>query len=298
MPPIRPLVFAVLALALLGFGPAARAEFTLDLDEVRRLAASLPGDAPSEIRYEQVARFAFYDAMLVGGDPWRPAPLPVIAYQLVFPSQTILVDTGLDAATAKHTLLLRDFDAAASERVRAAMARAAQIVITHEHEAHIGNIASYPALETLTPALRLTAEQLANRAGMKPAVLPTAPFASYTPLHYEHLYALAPGVVLIKAPGHSPGSQIVYVRLANGHELLLIGDVCTRLRNIELERERPWFMTFVIGENRAQVLEQLHVLHGLMQTEPALAILPNHDGAALAALAARGWLQPGFVPVP
>ncbi len=103
---------------------------------------------------------------------------------------------------------------------------------------------------------------------MKPAVLPLAPLADYTPLHYDALYALAPGVVLIKSPGHSPGSQMVYVRLADGRELLFIGDISTRLRNIELERERPWFMTVVIGEDRKAVLAELKTLHQLMQTNP------------------------------
>lgn|GEM_PF-151079 len=298
----RLLVTVALVLPMYGLlvlhSPAAQAEFPLDLAAVRALAESLPGDKPLAVRYEQVGAFVFYEAMLVAGDPWRKTPLPIVAYQLVFPEQTILIDTGLERATASHTLMLPQFNDAASAKVRAAMDAAAQIVITHEHEDHIGSITTAPNLAALKPKLRLTAEQFANRAGMKPAVLPLAPLADYTPLHYDARYALAPGVVLIKSPGHSPGSQMVYVRLADGRELLFIGDISTRLRNIELERERPWFMTVVIGEDRKAVLAELKTLHQLMQTNPEIAIIPSHDGAVLKMRTDAGLLVAGFLPPP
>jgi glyoxylase-like metal-dependent hydrolase (beta-lactamase superfamily II) len=168
------------------------------------------------------------------------------------------------------------------------------IIITHEHMDHIGGIAVHPHLARLLPALRLTDEQLNNPAGMKPVELPADVMKAYRPIHYEGLLAIAPGVVLVKAPGHTPGSQMVYVRRADGHELLLIGDVSWRLRNLDQVRERPLFMTAIIHEDREQVLGEFEALHELMQHEPGIAIVPGHDGPAVAALAAAGILQQGF----
>ena len=87
---------------------------------------------------------------------------------------------------------------------------------------------------------------------------------------------------------------MVYVRRADGRELLLLGDVSWRQRNIDALRERPLFMTLMIGENREAVMAQFVALHALRESEPALALVPGHDGAAVEALAAAGTLQKGF----
>ena len=138
------------------------------------------------------------------------------------------------------------------------------------------------------------AEQLGNPRGVAPAKLPEAVMQGYQPLRYDGLLALAPGVVLIKAPGHTPGSQMVYVSRADGGELLFLGDVSWRQRNIEYVRERPLFMTLLIGEDRHAVLAEFKALHALMQREPGIALVPGHDGPAVQKIAATGLLQAGF----
>lgn len=279
--------------ALVRHSPAPTNEFDLDLTGIRALAGA-PGAGPTEIRYEEVLALRFSEAMLMAGDPWKPTPMSVYSYQLVYPDRTVIVDTALAKADGKPEFLGLHYDDAAYQRMNAAMLRAARIVITHEHMDHIGGVAAHPQLAELRPALRLTAEQLANPAGMAPVEMPSEPMLGYEPLRYERLHALAPGVVLIKAPGHTPGSQMVYVRRADGRELLFLGDVSWRLRNIEHVRERPLFMTLLIGENRQQVLAQFQALHALARSEPGVALIPGHDGPAVSTLAAEGLLTAGF----
>lgn len=308
---LRRLLWTALVLAAIGLpayyalavhSPAPDGDFPLDLARVRALADSLPGSKPAEVRFERVMSMNFTEAMLMAGDPWRRAPMPVYSFQLVFPGQpgqpgqTLVIDTALDRAIAKPDFIVDSFDEAAYQRMNAAMDRAAQIVVTHEHMDHIGGIAAHPRLAQILPAVRLTAEQLANPRGMAPARLPEAAFQGYSPLGYDDLLAIAPGVVLIKAPGHSPGSQMVYVRRADGRELLFLGDVSWRRRNIEHVRERPLFMTLMIGEDRHAVLAQFKTLRALMEREPALALVPGHDLPAVQAIAAAGLLQAGFAP--
>lgn len=280
--------------ALVLHSPPPSGTFNLDLARLRVLADSIPGDKAYAVRYEEVLALRFVEAMVLAGEPWTATPMPVFSYQLVFPDRTIIVDTAMAKADGKPEFLGLRYDEPAYQRMNAAMAKAAMIVITHEHVDHIGGITAHPGLASLKPALRLTAEQVANRKGMAPVKLPDGALAGYEPLKYDDLYALAPGVVLVKSPGHTPGSQMVYVKLADGREILFLGDVSWRQLNVERIRERPLFMTLLLGEDRQAVLAQFRALNDLSRTAPEVAQVPGHDGPVVEALAAAGLLQRGF----
>lgn len=263
----------------------------LDLAEVRRLAASLPGERPTALRVERVAAFHFPGIAVVAGESWAQTEMAVFSYQLVFPGRTAVVDTAMDGQAAGSA----SFEPAAYQRMSRALGAADFIVVTHEHFDHLGGLVAQPDLARLLPHVRLTKEQVAHPEKLKPVELPSGALEGYAPLEYERAYALAPGVVLIKAPGHTPGSQLVYVQRADGAEFLFLGDVAWHRQNVDQVRERARLVTaFFLGEDRTQVLLELAELNRLAKGEPQLHLVPGHDAPAVQALVAAHLLEEGF----
>ncbi len=267
--------------------------FSIDIGEVRKLADAVPGAKPAEVRVENVAAFAFPGIAVVAGDSWKRVGMPVFSYQVVYPDHTAIIDTALDDRIGGGNLA--SFDKDAYGRMEKAMGGAKLILITHEHMDHIGGIAEAADLKSILPAVKLTKEQFDHPERSVPAAFPKGALDGYRPLVYDKYDAIAPGMVLIKSPGHSPGSQMIYVRKADGGEILFIGDVAWHLRNIDLVRERARLVTqFMIKEDRVAVLAQLQELARLRQAEPRIAIVPGHDGEAVASLESAGTLVKGF----
>jgi len=268
-------------------------EYALDIGEVRRLAAAARGEKPVEIEVEAVGLFKPPAMFVVAGDGRQPSDVPVFSYRIVYPQTSIIIDTALNEGLAGGNL--NSFDAAAFARVQAAMAQSSLIVLTHEHADHIGGLTSHPNLAAVLALTKLTREQIENSAAMLPAKFPEHALDGYVPLEYRKYMSLAPGVVLIKSPGHTPGSQMVYVQTVNGTEFLFIGDVAWHFRNIELQRERARFATqFVIQEDRAAVFGQLSALHKLHEAEPRINIVPGHDGVVVKRLIDAGLMKAQF----
>lgn len=304
MPKWLRIVLGALALLLLIAGAAyywfvvessmpEEAYYELDIDKVRRMVGAVPGDKPERIEFENVGSFSFPATAIVAGDGWKSRELPVFSYRLVYPDRSVIIDTALDEKLGGGNL--GSFDPEAFARVERALSEASLIVITHEHMDHIGGLTVHPDIPSVLPATRLTQEQVDHPERSVPARFPDGALDGYKPLVYDHYEVLAPGVAVIKSPGHSPGSQMVYVQMEDGSEILFIGDVAWKYRNILVQRERARLVTqFFLEEDREAVFGQLKALKELNEAEPEIAIVPGHDGEIVGGLVEAGVLTEGF----
>jgi glyoxylase-like metal-dependent hydrolase (beta-lactamase superfamily II) len=273
--------------------PKKTVPYSIDIAAVRALAEQMPGGKATDIRVEIVATTRTPTAVAVGNGGLGLAELGALSFQVILPDQTIVIDTGF-TRTQSPIAILPFYDEAAGQRVADGLAKASKIVATHEHADHIGGLATYLRTVSEVPdGIVLTKEQTASLSDYLPPEDRDA-FRSVVPIDYQRYRALAPGVVLIKAPGHTPGSQMIYVKRADGRELLFVGDIAWLMAGIEDGVGKSRLMVALDHERVEQLFPELDALKALHAAEPNLLFVPGHDVAAVRALVSSGAMVQGF----
>ena len=131
-------------------------------------------------------------------------------------------------------------------------------------------------------------QTLLERPDQPQVRLDSAQASRFLRIDYDHVLPIAPGVVLLKAAGHTPGSQMVYVRLATGRELIPAGDVARARAGVEQQRQKPVAVSRALGEDRAALGAQLAWLRRMAAAGGGVVVA--HDAPWLSALERRGVL--------
>ncbi len=272
----------------------ASGNFPLDIAAVRREAGRLPGPGPVRIETEMLAHRRVPQIAMVAGTDWGKVDIAQLSHRLVWPNASLIIDTGFDEATARQ-FEVAHYDHGAWQRITGAIEQANAIVVTHEHSDHLGGLVAHPRLATVLPRALLNPEQVGDSPYIRPLRWPANARDGYRPLRYQSLRVIAPGVVLIRAPGHTPGSQMIYVRRADGREFLFMGDVASLADNVRLERIRSRLVTdYITHEDRSAVMRQTQALHTLAARYPDLVLVPGHDAEAVKRMQRLGLLTSGF----
>ena len=204
------------------------------------------------------------------------------AFGIRYRDSRVMIDAAADRETA---MAIGDkaaarFDDAAYALLLDRIAQADQVILTHEHKDHVMAVVRHPAFGAFADRFRFREAQrygLLRHSGSQ-AIAEAIGSLAATPI--DGATHIAPGIAAVPAPGHSPGSIIILVRLANGREYLFIGDIAWSFDDITKLRTRPRFLQWLMfdpKEERGQVLRQLRALHDLHLREPALVIVPSHD---------------------
>ena len=268
--------------------------FALDISAIRTEANRIPGEKPSRIEVETPWYNEVPEIAMLAGAGWSNIKLSGSSYRLVFADDAIIIDAAFDPKSAKE-MGVSDFDDASWQRMLKAMDEATQIVITHEHSDHIGGLMTNANAKALVAKTRLNPAQIALPNYTNKMSWPTGALDGVKPTVYDRLLAIAPGVVLIKAKGHTPGSQMIYVQRADGKEFLFMGDVASLADNVKQQRIRSRLITDLMTfEDRDAVFLQTKALLKLSQDEPKIVLVPGHDTAAVETFVKRGLFVQGF----
>jgi glyoxylase-like metal-dependent hydrolase (beta-lactamase superfamily II) len=239
----------------------------------------LPGALPLAVNGVRVAASIRPRKFVIEGGDDTPVTMPRTAFQIVYSDCSVMVDSGLDEAT--HASFSPDkpepYFAEQFAKLQRALAKARLIVLTHHHADHVAGVLCAPNFSELAAKTIITrgvADCMMNtphRPHLKPA--PQA-LERFIILDYPQYYPVAPGVVLIRSPGHSPDSQMVFVRLQSGREILHSVDSAWIMDNImEVKgKAAPW-----VKEDVPAVMAQLRWLKAVAETEKNVTILVTHD---------------------
>lgn len=264
--------------------------FNPDMATIRQLATLIPGELPSELNGIDFAASIRPRKFVIEGGDETPVSMPRTVYQLVYPDGTIMLDAGMDQATHDSFGEGEPFYPPEFDKLMVALRAARMIVFTHFHADHVAGVVTADDFEALAGKTLATHETIArmienpHRPHLK---LTQAQGDAFIAFGYSDYFPVAPGLVLIKAPGHSHDMQMAYIRLKSGQEILHSVDAAWNMDNIKEMKGKaaPW-----LEEDKAQVVDQLRWLNGFIKQSPETAIVVTHDGEQYELLKQQGVL--------
>ncbi|MDO9411026.1 MAG: MBL fold metallo-hydrolase [Pseudolabrys sp.] len=265
--------------------------FNADLSQIRRLAGLLPGALPLAVNVARVAASVRPRRVVIEGGDDTPVTMPRTAFQVVYPDATLMIDSGMDREThdSFSTPDKREpYFPEAFAKVKKALDAARMIVLTHFHADHAAGVtqaANFDELARKTLITVETARCLLNTPHKPHLQMMAEQINQFLIFDYGDYYPIAPGIVLIKATGHSTDHQMVYIALQSGREILHSVDAGWVLDNIAQVKGKaaPW-----VKEDKGAVLGQLRWLNDILHNERNISLLVTHDDALIDAAIKNG----------
>jgi glyoxylase-like metal-dependent hydrolase (beta-lactamase superfamily II) len=297
----------ILALTAIGVGAlmytftAAKLEFTpLVADALP--AASPPAEmtisAMPSGSMESRALFAFR-----GGSISDKRDFTMTAILVHHPKGDLLFDTGFGRNVDEHAKtipwLMRQLASYSKSRSVGDQlesngyppAKLAGVVLTHAHWDHISGLDSLPGVPVWV--------DVAERNFIFDKTSMTGLINSFENVNYKE-YGFGGGpylgfpssfdvwgdgsVVIVPAPGHTPGSIVAFITLPTGTRYALLGDLVWQIEGIEIPAERPWLSRRLVQEEDAQVRENIVRVAAIHKRFPEIHLIPAHDARSYANL--------------
>lgn len=234
----------------------------------------------SAIRYATVhsyRRRQFYDYERYG-EPDGDLELSCYLWVLRSETRTIVVDTGIGADVARrrgNSLLLHPVEAL--RRFGVEPLEVSDVILTHLHFDHVGNVDAFPNATFTLPLreLEFWTGPLARRLHFQWTVEETE-IALIADAHSRGRVRLIDGneelfdgITAYCVGGHSPGQQITVIANPGG-DVVLASDAIHFYEEMELDRP------YIVAANLAEMYEAYDLLRSFA-AKPGTSLLPGHD---------------------
>jgi glyoxylase-like metal-dependent hydrolase (beta-lactamase superfamily II) len=231
------------------------------------------------LRYAHHERHAQANFLMPVADAHDAMPMDYFVWLLRGPAgREILVDTGFDEATAgkRGRRILRDV-ASCLRAVGTAPEAIRDVVLTHLHYDHAGNIGLFPEARlhiqdrevAFATGRNMCSHCLRHPFEVEDVVQLVRAVHAERVCFHDGEAELAPGVTLHRVGGHSDGLQMVRVQTARGL-LVLAGDASHYYAN--MQRENPFPILFDLGA-MVQGWRRARALAGGDES----LVIPGHD---------------------
>ncbi len=264
--------------------------------KLRELSKAIPGELPKKIHVTKVADTIRPANIVVEGESKdKKMTLARTVYQLVYSQGTIMIDSGMDLET--HRTFGKTVEPYYPENykmVQAALKKANLIVISHYHADHSAGVIRYPDFDEIAGKVLVskeTADFMVNHPHKSTTKISSERVNQFLVTDMPNCYPLAPGVVVFKAPGHTPDSKMFYIKTSDGKEFIHSVDSGWSMENIlnEKMKNASW-----VKENKSQLMKQYHWLNHLLETEKDITILCTHDNVQYQEFTQNGILGKGL----
>jgi glyoxylase-like metal-dependent hydrolase (beta-lactamase superfamily II) len=230
----------------------------------------------------------------------------MMAVLVKHPRGDLLIDTGLGREIDRQFRLMpAPFRAitkyvrsgAAADRLEAAgydLRALRGILLTHAHWDHVSGVADFPDVPVMLPP----AERDFIDTGGGASVIARNISSDYELYDFEggpylgfprsHDVYGDGSLVSVPAPGHTPGSVIIFMTLPDNRRFAFVGDLVWQLEGITEREERPWFSRLRVQEDSAPVRDNLLRMSAVAERFPEIILAPSHDARGFAELPLLG----------
>lgn len=243
------------------------------------------------------------DTVLGAGDPNPDQPYRLCHSSFVFEwsdGRILLVDTGMTRYQASGFLLLSEWvgggpgqiHTTVRESLGAAAARVDGVIFSHLHIDHTDGAGDLCASsrDTSIEVFMSPAQRRKTNFTTKGQLetLETLDCLDLVELDPEPIAPIAgfPGVFVLAAAGHTPGSQVVAAAVGNGAERRLVvitGDIVNHIDGISLDLGKPSsYSALIVPESDEQLGKVRRLIRDLRDRE-GFEVLVSHDQNALEA---------------
>ncbi|MBH97534.1 MAG: hypothetical protein CMM56_03680 [Rhodospirillaceae bacterium] len=264
------------------------------IERIRNSSQTMPGSLPRAVNFIKFAESHRTYSIVVEDGSEELFVSARTAFQIIYEDGSVMIDAGMDEIVHRFYGFGRvePYWPENNQLVQDALQQANLILITHEHGDHIAGVLRSSIRDEIAGKTILTQAQvdtLINSPQLPEIGLTEEQANDYIIIDYDILLPVAPGIVLVKAPGHTPGHQMIYVQLEMGTEYIFIGDIGWSIDNIKQKKLRPQETINRIGEDPVELMAQLAWLNGLL--EENLLVIPSHDNLLLTKYAEEGLLN-------